>query len=208
MSSLEQVASSCIPVTQKKDKDYQICLKVDVRYFAHLFFGFVFRLSDCNLSKRSCEALSSVFSSQSSRLKELDLSKNNLQDSGVKQLSAGLESQCCELETLRSVFSCLLSVDHLSVHCSNVLHFLKLASTIFYFETVRLSDHRGRLFLSRLSSELQPLSSERARPELQSSRWLWSEASDCWTWGSTLATGNPQVQELTPVHTFVSVLHL
>uniref|UniRef100_I3JQW9 NACHT domain-containing protein n=1 Tax=Oreochromis niloticus TaxID=8128 RepID=I3JQW9_ORENI len=59
-------------------------------------------LSGCNLSDRSCEALSSVLSSQSSGLTELDLGNNNLQDSGVKFLSAGMKSQYCKLETLRS----------------------------------------------------------------------------------------------------------
>uniref|UniRef100_A0A3P8NVG6 NACHT domain-containing protein n=1 Tax=Astatotilapia calliptera TaxID=8154 RepID=A0A3P8NVG6_ASTCA len=65
-------------------------------------------LSTCNLSQRSCEALSSALSSQSCRLRELDLSNNNLQDSGVKLLSAGVESAHCTLETLR-LYGCFLS---------------------------------------------------------------------------------------------------
>ncbi|XP_051816567.1 NACHT, LRR and PYD domains-containing protein 3-like [Acanthochromis polyacanthus] len=65
-------------------------------------------LSGCNLSWRSCEALSSVLSSQSSSLRDLDLSNNDLQDPGVKLLSVGLKSKHCELETLR-LSSCNLS---------------------------------------------------------------------------------------------------
>ncbi|XP_044043430.1 NLR family CARD domain-containing protein 3-like isoform X2 [Siniperca chuatsi] len=57
-------------------------------------------LSGCNLSERSCEALSSVISSQSSSLRDLDLSNNNLQDSGAMLLSAGLERPHCKLEVL------------------------------------------------------------------------------------------------------------
>uniref|UniRef100_A0A3P9DLI0 B30.2/SPRY domain-containing protein n=1 Tax=Maylandia zebra TaxID=106582 RepID=A0A3P9DLI0_9CICH len=67
-----------------------------------------FRLSGCNLSERSCEALSSVLSSQSSSLRELDLSNSDLQDSGVKLLSAGLKSSQCAVETL-SLSGCLIT---------------------------------------------------------------------------------------------------
>ncbi|XP_055085690.1 protein NLRC3-like isoform X1 [Periophthalmus magnuspinnatus] len=63
-------------------------------------------LSSCNLSERSCEALASVLSSSS--LTHLDLSNNDLQDSGVELLCSGLKSAPCRLETLR-LSGCLVS---------------------------------------------------------------------------------------------------
>uniref|UniRef100_A0A3B4AS23 B30.2/SPRY domain-containing protein n=1 Tax=Periophthalmus magnuspinnatus TaxID=409849 RepID=A0A3B4AS23_9GOBI len=65
-------------------------------------------LSICNLSWKSGGFLSSVLCSQSPSLKHLDLSNNDLQDSGVEQLSAGLRSAGCRLETL-SLSGCLVS---------------------------------------------------------------------------------------------------
>ncbi|XP_028996609.1 NLR family CARD domain-containing protein 3-like [Betta splendens] len=58
-------------------------------------------LSSCNLSEGSCKVLSSLLCSHSSSLRELDMSYNNVQDSGVKLLSAGLEGSHCPLKCLR-----------------------------------------------------------------------------------------------------------
>ncbi|XP_026137263.1 NACHT, LRR and PYD domains-containing protein 12 [Carassius auratus] len=60
----------------------------------------ILRLSWCNLTAKSCEHLSLILSSDPP-LRELDLSNNDLQDSGVKLLWTGLESQNCQLQILR-----------------------------------------------------------------------------------------------------------
>ncbi|KAF4079449.1 hypothetical protein AMELA_G00178150 [Ameiurus melas] len=60
-----------------------------------------------SLGVRSCSALVSVLSSETSNLRELhltvktlDLSRNKLGDSGVKSLCAVLENPHCKVETL------------------------------------------------------------------------------------------------------------
>uniref|UniRef100_A0A8C9QW33 NACHT domain-containing protein n=1 Tax=Scleropages formosus TaxID=113540 RepID=A0A8C9QW33_SCLFO len=63
-------------------------------------------LSSCFLTENSCEALASILSSDSN-LRVLDLSDNDLQDSGVELLSAGLGYQHCKLDTLRLSGCCV-----------------------------------------------------------------------------------------------------
>ncbi|XP_067267066.1 NACHT, LRR and PYD domains-containing protein 12-like [Chanodichthys erythropterus] len=59
------------------------------------------QLSDCGVTDEGCTALASALRSNSSHLRELDLSGNKLGDSGVKLLSNGLKNPHCKLERLR-----------------------------------------------------------------------------------------------------------
>ncbi|XP_071371158.1 NLR family CARD domain-containing protein 3-like isoform X1 [Centroberyx affinis] len=106
-------------------------------------------LSGCQLSERSCEALASVLSSQSSSLRELDLSNNDLQDSGVKLLSAGLGSPHCRLKTLR-LSGCLLTEEG----CASLAS--ALSSNPSHLRELDLSyNHPGALGVKLLSAGLE-----------------------------------------------------
>ncbi|XP_049338550.1 NLR family CARD domain-containing protein 3 isoform X14 [Astyanax mexicanus] len=67
-------------------------------------------LVGCSLTKESYKTLSSVLQSLNSPLKELDISYNDLQDSGVELLSVGLKSSHCKLEKMR-LASCNLKTN-------------------------------------------------------------------------------------------------
>ncbi|KAI5103567.1 NACHT, LRR and PYD domains-containing protein 12-like isoform X3, partial [Silurus meridionalis] len=113
-------------------------------YAAHsnLFFSFSpHRLAICNLGEKACEYLGSALMSPHSTLRVLDLSNNDLHDSGVKLLSDGLRSEYCKLKLLRhnimttclilcwSPFYCQNSPDLSSINSINFFSSLSYRSS-------------------------------------------------------------------------------
>ncbi|KAM9365009.1 protein NLRC3-like [Pholidichthys leucotaenia] len=125
-------------------------------------------LNSCNLSDRSCEALSSVLSSQSSSLIALDLSNNDLKDSGVKILSTGLGSPHRRLETL-SLSGCLVSEEG----CASLVSALRFNPS--YLREVDLSYNHPRNFGVKILSTVQDDPSfrlETLRVDYGGEQWL------------------------------------
>lgn len=111
------------------------CDKIQALHFKYFYVPKCYiRLNDCKLSERSCKALACVLMSKSTRLRELDLSNNDLQDSGVKLLCFALGSPQCRLETLGLVmneFSAFSSLCLTSSSMTGIILILDTASSHF-----------------------------------------------------------------------------
>ncbi|XP_039643396.1 NLR family CARD domain-containing protein 3-like isoform X4 [Perca fluviatilis] len=95
------------------------------------------RFIQCGLSETHCEVVASALKADPSHLIELDMTANDpLEDSGVKLLSAGLESPNCRLETLR-----LRQCDLSEIGCASVVSALR--SNPSHLRELELSNNKN-----------------------------------------------------------------
>ncbi|XP_041651240.1 NLR family CARD domain-containing protein 3-like [Cheilinus undulatus] len=109
-------------------------------------------LKECNLTDRCCKELGAVL--RNSCLKELDLSDNDLQDSGLQMLSDGLASPTCQLEKLRLPFCGITEIG-----CRYLAEALR-SNTKYLKELDLRYNHPGHLgteLLSSLEKEMKNL---------------------------------------------------
>ncbi|XP_076848267.1 NLR family CARD domain-containing protein 3-like [Brachyhypopomus gauderio] len=105
-------------------------------------------LSLCGLTEESCKSLTSVLQTENS-LKELEINNNDLKDSGVEQLCAGLKSSNCKLEILR-LSGCLVTEEG----CSSLAS--ALSSNPSHLKELDLTyNHPGDSGVKLLSARLE-----------------------------------------------------
>ncbi|XP_048857934.1 NACHT, LRR and PYD domains-containing protein 12-like isoform X4 [Brienomyrus brachyistius] len=144
-------------------------------------------LNSCDLIDKHFEVLSSALRSNSSPLRELDLSDNNLKDSGVKLLSAALGDLHCKLKILR-LSGCRVTEEG----CSSLASALKLNPS--HLRELDLSyNHPGHSGVKLLSAVLEDLSCK-----LEKLQVGWCELTEkcCEALASALRSNSSPLREL------------
>ncbi|KAK3505914.1 hypothetical protein QTP70_019307 [Hemibagrus guttatus] len=90
------------PTVDKVQAEALTELNQKLPIFIYLVIRVIPWLWDCGVSDEGCAALTSALRSNPSHLRDLDLSYNNLGDSGVKMLSALKDDEHYKLQTLNS----------------------------------------------------------------------------------------------------------
>ncbi|XP_050960175.1 NACHT, LRR and PYD domains-containing protein 12-like [Labeo rohita] len=108
-------------------------------------------LTGCNLTDQHCEIVASALQLSNSPLRELDLSNNDLKDSGVKLLCVGLKSPNCQLNILR-LSGCMVTAEGCAALAS------ALSSNPSHLRELDLSyNHPGESGVKMLSDTLKHL---------------------------------------------------
>uniref|UniRef100_A0A674ACC1 NACHT domain-containing protein n=1 Tax=Salmo trutta TaxID=8032 RepID=A0A674ACC1_SALTR len=105
-----------------------------------------YSLSGCGVTEEGCASLVSALRSKPSHLRVLDLSNNDLKDSGVELISDGLGNPHCKLETLRSVVGqqvITLHQIHMCLPDTHSPHHMCLDSEAYSFTFGAMLQHFG-----------------------------------------------------------------
>ncbi|KAB5574580.1 hypothetical protein PHYPO_G00210590 [Pangasianodon hypophthalmus] len=114
----------------------ELCGVLKNQHFKLLKLG----LCKCSLTEEDCAAVVSALRTNSSHLKELDLSENTIGNTGAKELSALLQNSNCTLEILK-LRNCSLT----EKECTDLAEALELNSSSHLKEL----DFRGNYSVSR-----------------------------------------------------------
>ncbi|XP_035382066.1 NACHT, LRR and PYD domains-containing protein 12-like isoform X2 [Electrophorus electricus] len=144
-------------------------------------------LAHCNLTAETCKMISSVLQTANLPLRELDLSHNELQDSGVEHLSAGLNSSHCKVEILRLA------------HCNLTAETCKMISSVLQTANLPLREldlSRNELQDSGVEHLSAGLKSSHCKVEILRLAHCSLTAETCKLISSVLQTANLPLREL------------